>query len=478
MRLAKVEVKGITLSEPSRRSNRSLARTIRSVAGFAAVAVVLAALAGCGDQYRPVVTAINPVGPAGQPTKYAIAISSPGPNLPGLATMVDFSGDTVLITANVGVNPYYLALDTTGVNAYTLNSDKTLTSFPITTSLLSSQVLQSTLLDNNGVLPPSINPEGLNTYLSQPGRNSVAQYAGTPLALKQELPVNNSYTPSYVVGVGSAPRVYVIAKANGGGPGQVTTIETASNTVDVNPIAVGVNPVYGVMTADTRRAFIMNQGSNSVSVINSQTNQLDTVPTLTDPSATAPVWADLVPSRNEIVVANAGDGVHAGSVSIFSIPLCSANAQPTNPNCDPNNPVDAVGFGTLIANVPVGINPVMVAVLSDGTRAYVLNKGDVTKPCAAPTATDTLGNCTVSVINLTSNTVTATIPVPLVTNPLTATTNGHPTWIAVTTGTPTGKVYVVSPESNFMTVIRTDTDSLLTTIPLQGAGISVRVTAP
>lgn len=451
---------------------------MRSVAGFAAAAVVLAALAGCGDQYRPVVTAINPVGPASQPTKYAIAISSPGPNLPGLATMVDFSGDTVLITANVGVNPYYLALDTSGVNAYTLNSDKTLTSFPITTSLLSSQVLQSTLLDNNGVLPPTINPEGLNTYISQPGRNSVAQYTGTPLALKQELPVNTAYTPSYVVGVGSAPRVYVIAKANGGGNGQVTTIETASNTVDVNPIAVGIDPVYGVMTADTRRAFIMNQGSNDVTVLNSQTNSLDTVPTLTDPSATAPVWADLAPTRNELVVANAGDGVHAGSVSIFSIPLCSATAQPTNPNCDPNNPVDAVGFGTLIANIPVGINPVMISVLSDGTRAYVLNKGNMNAPCAAPSTSNPLGNCTVSVINLTSNTVTATIAVPLSTNALTANTNGHPTWIATTAGTPTGKVYVVSPESNFMSVFRTDTDSLLTTIPLQGSGISVRVTAP
>lgn len=452
---------------------------MRSVVRFAAGAAVLAALAGCGDQYRPVVTSINPVGPAGQPTKFAIAISSTGPTSPGLATMVDFSGDTVLITANVGVNPYYLALDTNGVNAYTLNSDRTLTSFPISTNLLSSQVLQSTLLPNNGVLPPSINPEGLNTYLSQPGRNSVAQYSGTPLALKQELPIASAFSPGYVVGVASAPRVYAISKANGGGNGQVTTIETASNTVDVTPIPVGKNPVYGVMTSDTRRAFIMNQGSNDVSVINAQTNQLDTpLSTLTDPNAVAPVWADLAPTLNELIVANAGDGVHRGSISIFSIPLCSVIAQPGNPNCDPNNPVDAVGFGKLLANVPVGINPVMVAVLEDGSRAYVLNKGNPSLPCAAPTASDPLGNCTVSVVNLTSNTVTATIPVPLSTNPLTTAANGHPTWIAVTTGTPTGKVYVVSPESNFMTVIRTDTDSLLTTIPLQGAGISVRVTAP
>ena len=56
--------------------------------------------------------------------------------------------------------------------------------------------------------------------------------------------------------------------------------------------------------------------------------------------------------------------------------------------------------------------------------------------------------------------------------------NGHPNYIAVTNGTPTGKVYVTSPESNFMTVIRTDTDTVDLTIPLQGNGISVRVTSP
>ncbi len=478
LRLAKIEAQENTLSSSSRNAKRFLARTIRSLAFVAAGAATLAVLTGCGDQYRPVVTAINPVGPSSQPTKYAIAISSTGSSTPGLATMVDFSGDTVLITANVGVNPYYLALDSSGVNAYTLNSDKTLTSFPITTSLLSSQVLQSTLLDNNGILPPSINPEGLNTFISEPGRNSVAQYTGTPLALKQELPISSAYTPSYVVGVASAPRVYVISAATNGGNGIVSTIETSSNTIDTNNITVGVNPVYGVMTSDTRRAFIMNQGSNNISVINAQTNQLDTTPTFTDPNAVAPVWADFAPTLNELIVANEGDGVHQGSISIFSIPLCSSTAQPSNPNCDPNNPVDAVGFGTLLANVPVGINPIMVAVLQDGTRAYVLNKGNPNLPCAAPSSSNPLGNCTVSVVNLSSNTVTATIPLPLSTDPLTATANGHPSWIAATTGTPTGKVYVVSPETNFMTVIRTDTDSVLTNVPLQGAGISVRVTAP
>lgn len=441
-------------------------------------AAVLTSLVGCGNTYRPVVAAFNPVGPAGQPTKYAVAISSTGPTTPGLVTFADFSGDTVLITANVGVNPYYLVLNTLGTLGYSLNSDKTFTSFPITTGLLTSQILQNTLLDNNNVPPPSLTAQGTYTYLPQPGRNSVAQYISSPLALQQEFSIDPAYSPIFVVSVASAPRVYTIDQAVNGGNGQVTPIETTSNTPD-QPFAVGTDPVYGVMTADARRAFILNHGSNSISVINSQTNQLDTpLGTIQDPNAIAPIWADFAPTLNELVVANEGDGVNPGSVSIISIPLCTSTAQPSNPNCNPNNPVDAIGFGTVIANVPVGVNPIMVGVLQDGTKAYIVNAGNPNQPCAAPTTAQPLGNCTVSVINLTSNTVVATIPLPLNPDPTTPVLNGHPNYIAVTTGTPTGKVYVTSAESDLMTVIRTDIDAVLTQIPLQGAGVSVRMTAP
>jgi len=455
----------------------------------------MASVIGCGNTYRPVVSAINPVGPAAQPQKFAVAISTTGTTAhptPGLVTFIDFSGDTVLITAQIGVNPYYLILNSGGNTGYTLNSDHTLTTFDISTSLLQSQVLQTTLLP--GANPVSIFPEGANTYVTDPGLSAISQFVGQPLSLQQELvppallacPPSTPSTPVYTVGIASAPRIYAISEpvVPSACPGQVSTIETASNTIDPTPIPVGINPVYGVMTADAKRAFIMNQGDGTVSVINAQTNLLDIVPAgATNPIkvGTSPLWADFAPTRNEMVVANAGDGVHAGSVSIISIPLCSAAALPTNPNCDPNNPVDAVGFGTVLATVPVGINPRMVGVLQDTTnsRAYVVNGGNPNLPCAAPTAALPLGNCTVSVINLTTNTVTATIPLPV--SPITGgapNINGHPNYIAVTSGTPTGKVYVTSPESNFMTVIRTDIDTVDLTIPLQGNGVSVRVTQP
>jgi YVTN family beta-propeller protein len=434
------------------------------MAAAAGLTACVGMLAGCGNSYRPVLATIGVVGPAGQPTKYAIAVSSPSPTSNGLMTMVDFSGDTVLVTATLGVNPYYLVLNSSGTTGYTLNSDKTVTSFDISPSLISSQVLESTL-------PVGSNPVALlatnsSTYISDPGVGAIDQLTGTPAALKQELPVSPGYTPVYVVGESGASRAYAIAQATNGGPGQAVAIEAAANTISTT-LPVGRGPVYGVMTGDSRRVFILNQTDGTVSVINSQTNALDT-PISTIPVGTRPVWADLAPGLDELVVLNEGSGTTPGSVTIVNIPLCQASALPNNPNCSATNPIDATTFGQIVATIPVGINPIMVSVLSDYTRAYVANAGVAGLPCAAngvavPGVSTT---CTVSVVNLTTDTVTATIPI-----------NGHPAYIATSAASPTGKVYVVCKDSQVMTVIKTDTDSVYTTVPLQGYGVSVRMTA-
>jgi DNA-binding beta-propeller fold protein YncE len=434
------------------------------MAAASALAACVGALAGCGNAYRPVLATIGVVGPAGQPTKYAMVVSSPSPTSNGLLTMVDFSGDTVLVTATLGVNPYYLVLNGSGTTGYTLNSDKTMNSFEISPSLISSQVLESTLPP--GTNPVSVFPSSNSTYISDPGVNAVDQLTGTPPALKQELPANSGYTPIYVVSQSGAARAYAISQATNGGPGQAQAIETSGNTISTS-LTVGRGPVYGVMTLDSRRVFILNQTDGTVSAINSQTNALDT-PVNTIPVGIRPVWADLASGLDELVVANQGNGTTPGSVTIVNIPLCSVTALPTNPNCNASNPVDATTFGQVVATVPVGINPIMVSVLSDYTRAYVANAGVAGLPCAAngvavPGVSTT---CTVSVVNLTSDTVTATIPI-----------NGHPVYIATSSSTPSGKVYVVCKDSQVMTVISTDTDTVSTTVPLQGFGVSVRMTA-
>lgn len=432
---------------------------------IALLALASLAFVGCGSNYRPVVSSINPVGPAGQPTKYAVAISSTGATTPGIATLIDFSGDTELVTALIGANPKFLALDTSGSTSYTLNGDGTINSFGVTSTLIQSQVNQSTL--PAGADPSSITSQGASLYITLPGLDQLGQLTGVPPAIKQQLPTGANTV--YTVAAPQTPRAYALVQ-NGASPGHVSPIETTTQTLD-SPITVGVAPTYGVMTPDDRRAFILNKGSNTVTVLNVQKNQIDSFAAQisgTIPVGTAPVWADFAPTLNQLLIANQGDGTTAGSVSIISIPLCTSTTVVSNPNCDVNNPVDAEGFGTVLANIPVGVNPQQIAVLQDGTQAFVSNAGNAAAGIAG----------SVSVINLTTQTVVATIPAALSVDPADGLVHGHPGFIAATTGTPTGKVYVTAPDSNDLTVIRTDTDVVLTHLPLQGAGVMVRVNQP
>src|ERR1035437_8168917 len=116
-------------------------RLVRAVAVLSAAALV----AGCGSQYRPVVTPINPSGPPAQPNSLAVVVSAPSPTTPGVATVIDYSGDPVMATAPVGPGPTSFSLDASGTTGYTVNSDGTVTNFPASTNLQAKNVLYTTL---------------------------------------------------------------------------------------------------------------------------------------------------------------------------------------------------------------------------------------------------------------------------------------------------------------------------------------------
>ena len=95
-------------------------RLVHSGAALVAAALV----AGCGTAYRPVVTPVTPSGPAAQPSSYAVVVSSPSATSPGIATVIDYSGDSVLALAPIGVGPLTFTMDELGATGYTYNSDR------------------------------------------------------------------------------------------------------------------------------------------------------------------------------------------------------------------------------------------------------------------------------------------------------------------------------------------------------------------
>ncbi len=161
-----------------------------------------------------------------------------------------------------------------------------------------------------------------------------------------------------------------------------------------------------------------------------------------------PVWADIAPNINEMAVLNQGNGSSPGSLSILKIALCSQIALPANATCDPTNPADAANFGQVLGTVPVGVGAVQVAILPDLNKAYIAN------------ATDGI----ITVVDLNTLVATKTIPV-----------GGHLNWIQAVAGSPTGKVLVTASDTQVLTMIRTDNDTVTTAISLQGYGVAVRV---
>jgi YVTN family beta-propeller protein len=294
-------------------------------------------------------------------------------------------------------------------------------------------------------------------------------------AFKLVIPVDP--TPVTMVGVANASRYYAISQVIPYGtacnvsPSTVTTpgvadgIETATYTRS-SQIPVGICPVYAVGSPDTRRVYVLNRGSDTISVINSQNNAIDScapgvnqngqpytchpvLPLSTTavaatgvtpangvaglPTVAGPVYAEYNPATAQLIVSNY-DG---NTISIIDVSLDEyGNDSPT--------------FGTTYT-VPVGKNPASVTVLADGSRAYVANQTDGT----------------VTIVTLASHTVEATLPV-----------TGHPRTVVSTQNSLYGKVYVASPDSSYITIIRTDQDIISTTVLVQGNPLDVRITSP
>ncbi|MGH9598378.1 MAG: YncE family protein [Terracidiphilus sp.] len=453
--------------------HESQARALLVEAGAALLAAFL--IAGCGNNFRPVVTPVTPSGPAAQPTSYAVVVSSPSPTAPGVVTIIDYAGDSVMAVAPIGPGPSAFTIDEGGYTGYTLNSDGTLSNFPITTTLQAKNVLYSTLPAT--AMPVNLMAPSAGMWAADLAGNVIDIFQNSPQTFKLAVPV--APTPVTIAGspVLTGDREYAISQGfsdptgvacnvsptTASADGVATPIEIATDATDV-PIPLGKCPVYAVPSPDQRRLFVLNRGDDTITVINSQNNTLDACtpflnqngqtvnchPTLplstsavkatgiTPPNGTSgmtaiagPVYAEYNAATSQLVVANY-DG---GTVSVIDVSLDEYGN-------------DSATFGTTYT-IPVGHDPASVTVLADGSRAYTANQADGT----------------VTVVNLVSHSVEKTLSVV-----------GHPRTVVSTQNSLYGKVYVDSPDSPYLTILQTTSDLVDTTVLLEGNAVDVRTT--
>jgi YVTN family beta-propeller protein len=425
--------------------------TVRVCGGIGA-AVALAFATGCGNQYRPVINPVRPTGPSPVPTAYAMTVTQPVGAAAGIATVIDFSGDTVLAQASIGNFPLDFTLDVAGGNTYTIDRDGSLSVFAVSPSLQTKTVATSSL--SATALPiNSISGTG-NLYVVDQASDQLDVLTGSPPGLKQAIQFPLGLIN--LAGRSASSRFYGIvqnvAPTTCANPGAVTTpgsayaLEVSTLTISTpSGLPVGICPVYGLASVDGLRSYILNRGSGTVTVIDSQKNALDTQSnpatgyansTFTLPAG--PVYGEIYDAANQLVTVN----YDSNTISVIDI---------TTDVFDNDGPT----FGT-IHNIPVGNGPSSVTVLQDGSRAYVANSKDGT----------------ISVVNLSSYTVQKTITLPLNQDG----TTPHPRTVVSTYNYPEGKVYVNSPDSQNLVILRTDTDTVDATLQLQGNVIDTRVT--
>ena len=239
----------------------------------------------------------------------------------------------------VGLGPFGVAVTPDGRWAYVVNIDLGQVKAVDTQT---RQVIGSPITVGGGPYGIAITPDGARAYVATGSSVAVidtqTNFVGPPIAVGAEA-YGIAITPD-------GSRAYV---ANGGSS-SVSVIDTQTNQVVGAPIAVGNKPRPIAITPDGSGAYVANADSDSVSVIDTQANQVVGAPIAVgeEPEAIA-----ITPDGSRAYVANG----KSDSVSV----------------------IDTQAKQVIGAPIAVGEEPKAIAITPDGRRMYVANhkSGDV-----------------------------------------------------------------------------------------------------
>jgi YVTN family beta-propeller protein len=391
-----------------------------SMTGVRAAGIFILTLicTSCGETYRPVATPIiqNPPNPSF--SHLVLVISGNGSNNPGASTSIDVSGDTALSQATVGLMPVHAAFTQGGNRVYAANSgDDTVSSFS------SSSPTPVTTIS----LPAGSTPSFLATtetgtiYVANSGNNTVSAINTAN---------NVVMTPVYGIPVGVDPvalaetpnqqKLYSANRGSGGSGGSVTSINTLDRSVNPPIANAWISPVSIAARSDSNRVYVLDQGSGTVSAINTA---IDAVVS----SISVGVGANFMlydPMRNRLYVSN--------PVQNKVIYLDASN--------------DALSAVTVAV-----ANPVSVAALPDGSRAYVSSASVNGKSVTS----------SVTVIDALDGSVKTTIPLTTASKVCAS----NPSELSIAAAADSLRVYVGNCDAGDVAIIQTLSDTLVLQMP-------------
>jgi YVTN family beta-propeller protein len=408
------------------------------VAGLAIVCFLITIWAGCGEYYRPVAYPLTPPQPSPGFSHVALVITANGTNNPGASTTIDVSGDTAISQSSVGLLPTYAALVDNATKVYVANSaEDSVSEFaPFSATPVSTIGLPA------GSAPNFVaSTETTTVYVGNFGSGTVSAISITNNVLTNTIPVGGS--PASMAEIPNGQKLYVANGATATGNGSVVSINTLDQSVNLpivaNPIAPWVSPIWVVSRSDSQRAYVLDKGSGFVSAINTDFDTVVGTP------ASVGVGADFMaydPTLNRLYVTNpASNTVVALDASTDSLNAMTASIA----------------------------NPISVAALPDGTRAYVASAA------ISGTAPNQTVSSHVTVLNAADLSVKATVPLSSV--PVLCATK---TWseLSMAAAADSSRVYIGNCDAANTDVIQTSNDTLLLQIPAPfGQSPTVHITA-
>jgi YVTN family beta-propeller protein len=431
----------------------------------AALAAVLAA--GCNDTLRQFIVPVPK--PTGDPNALSHAVilsTNPAPSSDGSTMHIDVSGDTVAGVVGTGPNPVFLGR--TGNRVFVINGDDTITSYIALSPTLPPF---STITLPSGPPNPATTPVfgattlNGNFYVTNRDSDNTSVVSGIALAQTATivLPLT-SHKPVAIASNAVSSKMYIVNN----GSNDVTVVSTTDNSI-LKTIPVGSHPIWGVMANNGVQVFILNQGDGtaanpgSVSVID--TNLDIVIPCIPGPSCNATTGA--------ISVGNA-PATSAPNFAFYDAKIQRLYVSNTGENTVSVIKSDGIDLGAvpqvlpgLLANIPVSAAPTSVVALSDSTRAYAALGG-----CPSGTnhtnLTTSLGSCSgnqVSVIDVVGFREIKTIPVGAGAVSIDAAADGS-------------RVYVVGAQAGNVSIIRTSTDSVNTTFAAPQQDFSCTASCP
>jgi YVTN family beta-propeller protein len=312
------------------------------------LAVLLVLWTACGDTFRPVAIPLSPTPPSPSSFYYVLALSQNGVNNAGASTRIDVSGDSNVGVAQLGIAPVYAALVPSGNNVYIANSlDDTVSSY----ALGSPATVNTTTLEPGSTPIFIATADNATVYVANAGNGTVGAINTSNNALANSIAVG--FNPVSIIETPDASKIYAV----GGGAG-VVSINASDKSVNppISDPSIS-SPVWVLSRSDSRFVYVLNSGNGTVTPINTS-----------DDSVEAAITVSSAPGANFMVYDKALQRLYVTNPNTTQVGVVDVSTdQPTA-----LRPLDltAVPAGTS-AICTSGCSPESVAVLPDGSRAYV-----------------------------------------------------------------------------------------------------------